>query len=66
MSARKGPLESTIDSVGSALSVLFDWLGQDTKADEPPSILGLFEPQEAPPEHPEEAKDTIETEGEEV
>jgi len=76
---RKGPVEATIDSVGGAASMLWDWLSAEPKKNEDgetegPSLLD-FLPDSTPPQVDgripakvvdKPPPDVIETEGEEV
>jgi hypothetical protein len=54
-------VSATIDSVGGALSLLFDWLGSDNEEPVPDVFELLGEPE---PEEPE--PDVVDAEGEEV
>lgn len=61
MSTPKKAFEGTVDTVASAIGVLWDWLGAEpVDAEEAPSVLGLF----ADKSEPEANSDVIETEGE--
>lgn len=62
MSAPKKPIGATIDTVGTALGYLFDWLG-GTNDNATPDILDLFsDARERDGENPE----VIDTEGEDA
>lgn len=63
MSAPKKPLETTIDSVGTALGFLFDWLGSDERdPDTDPDVLELLQGDA----DDDDDADVIETDGEGV
>lgn len=67
----KGAVEATIDSVGTAIGMLWDWLGdppetKDGKRNEP-SILDLLPSGEEKKEEPKvRARVVIDTDGEDV
>lgn len=41
--AKRNPVEATVDSVGSAISMLWDWLGAEPEhKEEPPDVIGML------------------------
>jgi hypothetical protein len=66
--SRKKPLDATIDSVGTALTYLFDWLGAE-RGDSAPDVSELLigsEDDDADDEDEDEDEGVIDTEGESV